>query len=188
MLHRWQKNDVITAFRLNQMRDRLRGITQTLQRGRPGTPARRYGRIVEVIETDVLDAHDNPVKWYYRIQEVVKVRHGYTPVNITAEAASNTKGTWVWFDLIDGYVGYAHNLADEFASGTGIAGDGVDHDGDGFESTYMAKPVPVGRIVAFDVVITPSVAAGGSDSGLDIMEAVFDLPHATDGVCPEPEE
>jgi len=103
--------------------------------------------------TGLEDANDNPVQWTYNLTEVVKVSPGYGIGE--ANGWFKKPGGFSAFEASGPIYGVGYNSMENYNTGVGRQGTGIDHDGDNYPTTYQMQPLQTnsiwpGIIVAFD--------------------------------------
>ena len=129
--------------------------------------ALRYFKITRADnDTSVEDANGMPVRWTYTVYEVVKTGRGYS----------------AWTQKSDGgeYAGDGFNFAEDQNTGTGIQGNGVDHDGSNYKTTFNMSPLSIGHIYPGVVISAPF--SFNSKNMIELEAWVWGM-NGEDGTC-----
>ena len=179
-LHNWKSGDRLSAQNLGagvpSVNEVLRMFPWVLDKLRQVDP---FIAQLERIESSIFPGKITGTtgvatnQWTYNITEQRKTAQGYGG----------------WSDLNGGRVVVARNTIENMNTGSGIEGNGVDHDGSAFTSTnFQMMPAPAGVIVfVHQINFTPSDAPPlPTDPPLSPeSEYWFEYENADDGTCSE---
>ena len=157
-----------SAAKFNSIYSELMRVIATTEIEQEGAA----GETIAIKITDVQSGLKGENKWQYKASEVEKTVAGY-------EGWSHKPG---------GGVGLAFNLSEDFNTGDGEEGNGINASDlkTNFHEAFKFKPYPKGRVFWAKLVAIPGKSLretpGSNESSL---EAWFDGNNAVDGSCPE---
>lgn len=108
------------------------------------------------------DTNGNPTQWIYTASEAYKSDVGYAAWTVKAAE--------------DGFTGNCYNFSENTNDGTGVQGNGIDHDGSGYPSTFSMQPIPIPQFV-------PGYLVSAPDGAGIALEAWVNWVNGEDGEC-----